>query len=138
MPDLPAHVAERVASVFAIPLHRYLGIALLDPDNPAAGIVLPVEEPVLNNVGVLHGGVVPALLDVACYLVLLPQLGAGQNAVTHDVTASLVRPVAAGRRVEMRGEVVRRGRAVAFLRAEAQVDGVVVAYGQVTKTVLAG
>ncbi len=127
-----------MASVFAIPLHRYIGITLVDADDPAAGIVLPVEEPVLNNVGVLHGGIIPALLDVACYLALLPHLDAGQNAVTHDVTASLVRPVSAGRRVEMRGEVVRRGRAVAFLRAEAQVDGVVVAYGQVTKTVVAG
>ncbi len=138
MTDLPASAADRVASVFAIPLHRYLGITLLDADDPAAGIVLPVEQPVLNNVGVLHGGIIPALLDVACYLALLPQLDAGHNAVTHDVTASLVRPVSAGRRVEMRGEVVRRGRAVAFLRAEAQVDGVVVAYGQVTKTVVSG
>ena len=138
MTDLPAHVAARVATVLELPLHRYVGIALLDEADPAAGIVLPVEEPVLNNVGVLHGGIIPALLDVACYLALLPQLDAAQNAVTHDVTASLVRPVSAGRRVEMRGEVVRRGRAVAFLRAEARVDGVVVAYGQVTKTVLTG
>ena len=138
MTALPDHVAARVASVFDIPLHRYIGIRLVDDTDPAAGIVLPVEEPVLNNVGVLHGGIIPALLDVSCYLALLPQLDAGQNAVTHDVTASLLRPVSAGRRVEMRGEVVRRGRAVAFLRAEATVDGVAVAYGQVTKTVVAG
>jgi uncharacterized protein (TIGR00369 family) len=135
---LPDRVAARVASVFEIPLHRYLGITLVDDADPAAGIVLPVEEPVLNNVGVLHGGIIPALLDVSCYLALLPHLDAAQNAVTHDVTASLVRPVSAGRRVEMVGEVVRRGRAVAFLRAEARVDGVVVAYGQVTKTVVTG
>jgi uncharacterized protein (TIGR00369 family) len=125
-----------VASVFAIPLHRYLGIELIDPGDPPAGIVLPVEEPVLNNAGVLHGGLVPGLLDVACYLALLPLLDADENAVTHDVTASLVRSVSAGRRVHMTGEVVRRGRAVAFLRAEARVDGAVVATGQVTKTLV--
>jgi acyl-coenzyme A thioesterase PaaI-like protein len=35
------------------------------------------------------------------------------------------------------GTVVRRGRAVAFLRAEATVDGLVVAAAQVTKSVVA-
>jgi acyl-coenzyme A thioesterase PaaI-like protein len=32
--------------------------------------------------------------------------------------------------------VVRRGRSIAFLRAEATVDGTVVAAGQVTKTLV--
>ncbi len=57
--------AARVATVLDIPLHRFLGIRLVDPDRPAAGIVLDVQEPALNNAGVLHGGLVPALLDVA-------------------------------------------------------------------------
>jgi uncharacterized protein (TIGR00369 family) len=133
----PADLSARVESVFAIPLHRFLGIELLDPRDPAAGLVLPVEQPALNNAGVLHGGIVTALLDVACYLALLPRLADGQNAVTHDVAASLMRPVAAGSRLQIVAEVVRLGRAVAFLRAEARVDGVVVGSGQVTKTVVA-
>jgi uncharacterized protein (TIGR00369 family) len=134
---VPADLTARVQGVFAIPLHRFLSIELLDPRDPAAGLVLPVEEPVLNNAGVLHGGIVTALLDVACYLALLPRLADGQNAVTHDVAASLMRPVAAGSRLEIVGDVIRLGRAVAFLRAEARVDGVVVGTGQVTKTVVA-
>ena len=39
--------------------------------------------------------------------------------------------------MEERGTVLRRGRAVAFLRADAVVDGRVVAAAQVTKTVVA-
>ncbi len=56
--------------------------------------------------------------------------------MTHDVTASLMRTVPRGAQVQVRGLVVRRGRSVAFLRAEATVDGAVVAAGQVTKTLI--
>ena len=133
----PADSAARVAAVLAIPLHRFLGVALLDPDDPPAGIWFPVEEPAQNNVGVLHGGVVSALLDVASYLALLPTFEPGEHAVTHDLSVSLLRPVSAGSRVELTGTVLRRGRAVAFLRAEARVDGRIVAAAQVTKTLVA-
>lgn len=129
---------DRVAAVLDIPLHRFLGIELSDPERPAAGITLDVGEAALNNAGVLHGGIVTALLDVACYLALLEQLEPQENAVTHDLSVSLMRPVARGRQVLLAGQVVRRGRSVVFLRAEATVDGVVVASGQVTKTLLAG
>jgi uncharacterized protein (TIGR00369 family) len=90
-----------------------------------------------NQAAVLHGGVVTTLLDTACYLALLPQLSDDEHAVTHDLTVSLIRPVAADARVDVIGSVVRRGRAVAFLRAEATVDGDVVATAQVTKSVVA-
>ena len=123
--------------MLAVPLHQFLSVELLDVDNPAAGIWFPVAEAAQNNVGVLHGGVVTALLDVASYLALLPELGTGENAVTHDLSVSLLRPVRAGGRVELTGTVLRRGRAVAFLRADAHVDGLLVAAAQITKTLLA-
>ena len=129
-------LADRVAAVLAIPLHRFLGIALLDPQRPAAGLVLDAGEPVLNNAGMLHGGIVTALLDVACYLALLEHLGPGENAVTHDLSVSLIRPVSRDRQVHVAGSVVRRGRSIAFLRSAATVDGVVVATAQVTKTLV--
>ena len=137
MPD-PDELAVRVRGVLSVPLHRFLGVELADPDDPSAGIVFSVDEPARNNVGVLHGGVVTALLDVASFLALLPVLAPGETAVTHDVTASLMRPVAAGAQVHVVGTVLRRGRAVAFLRADARVDGVVVAAAQITKSVIAG
>jgi uncharacterized protein (TIGR00369 family) len=129
-------VRARVEGVLDIALHRFLGVALIDPAEPARGISFPVEDAALNNAGVLHGGIVTALLDVACYLALLPDLGPDENAVTHDVTASLMRPVPRGSQVQVRGSVVRRGRSIVFLRSEATVDGAVVAAGQVTKTLI--
>lgn len=128
---------DRVGTVLDIPLHRFLGLRLVDDADPAAGVHVEVSEPTLNPAGVLHGGIVTALLDVACYLALLPSLAPGENAVTHDVAASLVRPVARGSLLRIQGQVVRKGRAVAFLRAEASVGDVVVATAQVTKTLVA-
>lgn len=139
MPSAPADpdaLRERLRELFDIPLHRFLGVRLTDPDDPAAGVTLVVEGPALNHVDRLHGGVVTALLDVACYLALLPGLGPDEHAVTHDLTVSLLRGVPAGATLRLRGHVLRRGRAVVFLRAEATVEGEVVAAAQVTKTMV--
>ncbi|WP_309229570.1 MULTISPECIES: PaaI family thioesterase [unclassified Blastococcus] len=132
----PDVVAARVQAVLDIPLHRFLGMQLRDPADPSAGIWFPVDGPAQNQVGVLHGGVIYTLMDVAGFLALLPSLSDEEHAVTHDLTVSLMRPVAAGKRVDLTGTVLRRGRAVAFLRAEATVDGEVVAAAQVTKSVV--
>ena len=128
---------RRVQDVLDIPLHRFLSVTLLDPHDASAGIAFPVDLPAQNQAGVLHGGVVTTLLDVASYLALAPDLADDEHAVTHDLSVQLLRPVPAGSRVEVRGTVLRRGRAVAFLRAEALVDDRVVAAAQVTKTLVA-
>jgi uncharacterized protein (TIGR00369 family) len=130
-------LAARVQAVLDIPLHRFLGMELRDPAEPSAGIWFPVAPPAQNQAAVLHGGVVYTLMDVASFLALLPSLSDAEHAVTHDLTVSLLRPVAADARVDVTGTVLRRGRAVAFMRAEATVDGQVVAAAQVTKSVVA-
>ena len=132
MPDTTA----RIQGVLDIPLNRFLGMQLRDEADPSAGIWFPVGPSAQNQAGVLHGGVVTTLLDTACYLALLPHLSDTEHAVTHDLTVSLLRPVVADQRVDLVGTVLRRGRAVAFLRAEATVDGQVVAAAQVTKSVV--
>jgi uncharacterized protein (TIGR00369 family) len=128
--------AARVAAVLDIPLNRFLGVRLRDPADPAAGLWFPVGASAQNQAGVLHGGVVTTLLDTASYLALLPRLADTEHAVTHDQTVSLLRPVAADARVDVTATVLRRGRAVAFMRAEAVVDGELVATAQVTKSVV--
>ena len=127
----------RVRAVLDIPLNRFLGMQLREEGDPSAGIWFPVGPSAQNQAGLLHGGVVTTLLDTACYLALLPSLADGEHAVTHDLTVSLLRPVAADKRVDVVGTVIRKGRTVAFLRAEATVDGEVVAAAQVTKSVVA-
>ncbi len=132
-----SETATRVQGVLDIPLNRFLGMQLRDPEAPSAWQRFPVAVAAQNQAAVLHGGVVTTLLDTACYLALLPHLSDDEHAVTHDLTVSLLRPVAADKQVDITGTVLRRGRAVAFLRAEATVDGEVVAAAQVTKSVVA-
>jgi uncharacterized protein (TIGR00369 family) len=129
-------LTARVQAVLDIPLHRFLGMELRDPAEPSSGIWFPVAGAAQNPMGLLHAGVVYTLLDVASFLALLPALSEEEHAVTHDLTASLLRPVAADSRVDVTGTVLRRGRSVAFMRAEATVDGQVVAAAQVTKSVV--
>ena len=129
-------LAARAAAVLAIPLHRYLGLVLADDRNPSAGVVLEVTEAALNQANLLHGGIVTALLDVASYLALAPHLAAHEHAVTHELSVQLLRPVPAGARLLLTGQVLRRGRQVAFLRAEAHSGPVLVATAQVTKSVV--
>jgi uncharacterized protein (TIGR00369 family) len=126
----------RVPAILGIPFHQFLGMELRDADDPAAGIWFPVGPPTLNPVGLLHAGVIYSLLDVACFLALIRHLGDDEHAVTHDLTVSLLRPVSPGKRVDITGTVLRRGRQVAFMRADATVDGQVVAAAQVTKSVV--
>ena len=128
--------AARVQAVLDIPLNRFLGVQLRDPADPAAGLWFPVGRSAQNQAAVLHGGVVTTLLDTASYLALLPQLSDAEHAVTHDQTVSLLRPVAADARVDVTATVLRRGRAVAFMRADATVDGELVAAASVTKSVV--
>ena len=56
--------------------------------------------------------------------------------VAHDLSVSLLRGVESGTRVEIRAQVLRRGRAIAFIRAEATADGEIVATAQITKTIV--
>ena len=128
--------AARVRAVLDIPLNRFLDVRLRDPADPAAGLWFPVGRSAQNQAAVLHGGVVTTLLDTASYLALLPQLSDAEHAVTHDQTVSLLRPVAADARVDVTATVLRRGRAVAFMRAAAVVDGELVATAQVPKSVV--
>lgn len=137
MSDLSAllELASRAQAVLAMPLHRFVGLQLVDVDDPAAGVVLDVTGSSLNQADLLHGGIVTALLDVASYLALAPLLEPGEHAVTHDMSVQLLRPGQAEERLLLRGEVLR-GRKVAFLRADAWIAEVRVAAAQVTKTVV--
>lgn len=125
---------DRVTALLEIPLHRFLGVRLAVASDPYAGLLLEVASPALNQAELLHGGVVTALLDVASYLALIPALEASEHAVTHHISVQLLRPVSPGAGVVFQGQVVRLGRQVAFLHAEARVHGSVVATAQVTKT----
>lgn len=129
-------IDPRVTAVLDLPLHRFLGVSLIDPNDPAAGASFPVDGPAQGPGGWLHGGVVYALLDMTCYLALLPRLAADKIAVSHAVNISLMKGVPGGSTVQLTAEVMRLGRSLSFLRAEAHADGHLVAAATITKSII--
>ena len=85
--------------------------------------------------GTVHGGVLYGLLDPAAYLALLPHLPDGANASTHDIFVSVMRPAPIGADLRFHARVIRSGRRVAFLDAEARLGDTVYAAARITKTV---
>lgn len=130
------HIAAIVRSVLEVPLHRALGLRLADPDDPTAGLEIDVGDMAANNMGVLHGGLVPLLLDVCAYLAAIPHLQPGTNAVTHSASASLARAVPLGATVRFTGQVDRAGRSLVFCSAQALHEDRVVATGQIVKSIV--
>ena len=123
--------------VLGLPLHRSLGIELVDSEDPTAGVSLTVTPATANPGGVLHGGLVPLLLDVAGFLALLPRLPLDRHAVTVSTASSIIAPARTGDLVRVEAVVDRLGRTQAFLSGRLLVGERVVATGQVVKAVVA-
>lgn len=125
-----------VAAVLELPLHKAVGIELIDANDPARGVFVDVDEKTVNPLGNLHGGIVPLLLDIASYLAAAELFEPATNAVTASNSVSLLRPVAVDQRIKVTAEVDRLGRNAFFLTARATCDDQLVATGQIVKAVI--
>lgn len=126
-------MAARVAEV---EFHRYLGLSIDRVEAGSATLTVPPGTAAANNVGLLHGGILYALLDVVVYLAAMPLLDPTTNAVTHDVHCSVLRPGKAADGVRFEGRVLRAGRSLIFGESEAFCADRLVARATVTKSVV--
>lgn len=129
-------LAARVDGVLAVPLHRFLGLEVVAVGDGAAHARFTVGESAINNVGLIHGGVLYSLLDATCFLAVAGQLPAGRTASTIDIAFSMMRPVSAGAVVDLSAGLDRLGRGTAFLHGLATAGGKPVAKAQATKAIL--
>ena len=110
---------------------RHLGITI---DRVAAGqvdLVCPFRDEVGQHHGYFHGGVVAAMLDVACGMAALTLMPAGQGVVSAEFKLNFLIP-ARGPLLRAEGRVVRAGRLLTVCTAYALVDGRQVALMQAT------
>jgi len=126
-----------IAETLGVPLLRFLGVRFAEQGPGYARLLLNVRSESLNANNSLHAGVLYTLLDVVAYVALMPLFEPGETAVTHNMNASLMRPVAAGTEVELKGHVLRRGRTLVFVQAEAFSEGKQVACATVCKSIVA-
>ncbi|WP_347266420.1 PaaI family thioesterase [Paracoccus sp. (in: a-proteobacteria)] len=122
----PREQRKRIAQQFieAIPHARALGMSFdrLTPD--LAEISLPWREDLVGDPrsGVIHGGVVSALMDTCSGAAVMVHPTGARSTATIDLRIDYMRPAARGHRLRARAEVYHVTRSVAFVRAWAMDD----------------
>jgi uncharacterized protein (TIGR00369 family) len=127
---------DRVVAALGIPLQHALDARLIDPDDPAGGLVFPVTGLALNPGGTLHAGALGAIMELAGFLALLTELAADEHAVTHHISTQILSPGRQGEEVRVTASVERRTRRLGFVTATAVVGERLVARSQITKSVI--
>lgn len=126
----------RLQNVLSHPLHQFLGVADIHSADGQGEIRITVTDELVNPAGVFHGGVVYVVSDVCAYAGLLSLLNDNEEAVTHDLHVSILRPATRGDEVVFRSEVVKRGRQLCFIDVTASVNDKIIATARVTKSVI--
>jgi uncharacterized protein (TIGR00369 family) len=134
---LSPETRDRLDQVMGVPVISFLGVEVAEADDPAGGLRLSITDRAVNAAGVLHGGVVATLLDLASYLAVLPQLAPAEEAVTHGFAGSYVAAASAGEIVIARGSVLRRTRRLVFTSVQLTSLDRLLAVASVTKSVVA-
>jgi uncharacterized protein (TIGR00369 family) len=89
----------------------------IDPHRSGHGYVTvsgKVEPWHLNINGVVHGGVYATILDTAMGAAVITHLGEGETTATTSLYVEFLRAARAGETLTARGDVLRRGRHIAF------------------------
>ena len=131
--ELSAEELARLRETFAqVPYVRLLGLEFVRAERGAATFALEVREELTRMGGIAHGGALASLLDTAAACAVHTLLGPGARTVTVDLTVHFLRPVSAGR-VEARARVLREGRRIVIISAEAtDQNGLLVATATTT------
>jgi uncharacterized protein (TIGR00369 family) len=128
---------QRAAVALSAPLLQFLGISSVDEGDPTPGLPLMPQGNALNALGAPHAGALSTVLELAAYLALLPQLADGEEAVTHQISASYLARAVGGAALIAKGEVLRRTRHLAFVSASLRQEDRLLAMAQVTKSIFA-
>lgn len=127
---------ERLSKVEQAPLHTFLGVKLVDAQPGSARIELVAGPQALNPAGWVHGGVIYSIGDAAAYAAILGHLSEQEEAVTHDLHVSVMKPVPAGSTLRFDATVERKGKTLAFINVRATVNDTLVATLRVTKSLI--
>lgn len=104
-----------------LPHVRELGVELVGIEGHAVTLKLAWQERLVGNLaaGVLHGGVITALLDTASGFAVHTRLSEWSPIATLDLRIDYLRPAERGETVTARAECYRMTKHVAFCRGVA-------------------
>jgi uncharacterized protein (TIGR00369 family) len=113
-------LVARLQQLMAIPFNLALGLRLEDASADGwAAMRLPYRADLVGNpeTGVLHGGMITALLDACCGLAVFLKTQFAQRIATLDLRIDYLRPAHPPDDVLARAECYKVTRHVAFVRA---------------------
>jgi len=101
---------------------------LIDQHNKIAEATISVNDSFQGWRGVVHGGIISALLDEAAIYACRP---IALHAVTSALNVRFRKPVATGRRIIVRAEVISVRRKLAQVKSTLSADGEILAEAEV-------
>jgi uncharacterized protein (TIGR00369 family) len=117
--ELSADETTRLREAFArVSYARLLGMEFVGAARGEATFALKIREELTRMGGIAHGGALASLLDTAAAFAVHTLLAPEERTVTVDLTVHFLRPVGEGR-VEARAHVLRAGRRIVIISAEA-------------------
>jgi acyl-CoA thioesterase len=79
-----------------VPFAQLLGLKLGHVERGAATLRLEMREELMQNAGLLHGGVIASLIDTAAAFATLTLLSTEERATTVNLTVQYLRPATNG------------------------------------------
>lgn len=111
------------------PYYQLLGMRASSEAKGRARVELPFDEKLTQLYGGVHGGALMTLADAAISIAATTTLAEGERVVTTEVSVQFLEP--AGRDgIIAEGEVLRRGKRLAFGRCEIRAGDRLVACAQ--------
>lgn len=91
------------------PFDEFLGLKYKKLDDNNLQIILPVQDLFINSAGVIHGGIISSLADVALSNLLPSNEDGIQQVVTVDLNVSFLKP-ATGTYLMANSKMVKQGK----------------------------
>ncbi len=110
------------------------GVRLLEARPGFARLTFAPRAEMLTPWNTLNGGILNALIEIPAFVALLTELAGDELPVTNDIFLQHVRPLPGALEYELVGNLLRKGKTMAWAEATALVAGKACTYARVTKT----
>lgn len=126
-------IRERIFGLLnSSPFYRFLWMEVVEAGEGRSRLRLPVKDDHKNLYGIIHGGVIAALLDSSCSIAVGTLMGPDEASVTLDQRINYISNVSKGVLIG-EGKAVHKGRFTGVGQAEVRdEEGNLVAVGIVT------
>lgn len=117
--DDPVRLEHAQQFITALPYARALGMQIDELGEGVAVVSMPFADHLVGDPrsGVIHGGVVSALMDTCCGAAVLSHPAVRSSTATLDLRIDYMRAAKPGQRLRARAECYHLTRSVAFVRA---------------------